>query len=124
MKYNAAQTACETFSYGEVEDYSVTILQSRTNSAGNDLGNEQLGFEKNDPFVIYPNPASNKINVSLQGIRGEVSFRIYDLQGRIMKEMMLVDLDSDIDVSDLASGVYIISVDEEKMPLSKRFVKM
>ncbi|OFY08928.1 MAG: hypothetical protein A2W99_01465, partial [Bacteroidetes bacterium GWF2_33_16] len=25
MKYNAAQTACETFSYGEVEDYTVTF---------------------------------------------------------------------------------------------------
>jgi hypothetical protein len=22
MKYNAAQTACETFAYGEVEDYT------------------------------------------------------------------------------------------------------
>ncbi|HAN18451.1 MAG TPA: peptidase S8, partial [Bacteroidales bacterium] len=25
MKYNAAQTSCETFSYGEVEDYTVTF---------------------------------------------------------------------------------------------------
>jgi hypothetical protein len=25
MKCNAAQTACETFSYGEVEDYTVNI---------------------------------------------------------------------------------------------------
>jgi hypothetical protein len=25
MKYNAAQTACESFSYGEVEDYTVNI---------------------------------------------------------------------------------------------------
>jgi len=28
MKYNAAQTACETFSYGEVEDYTVVITES------------------------------------------------------------------------------------------------
>ncbi len=26
MKYNGAQTACETFSYGEVEDYTVNII--------------------------------------------------------------------------------------------------
>jgi hypothetical protein len=25
MKYNAVQTTCETFSYGEVEDYTVNI---------------------------------------------------------------------------------------------------
>ena len=28
MKYNAAQTACETFSYGEVEDYTVTFTDA------------------------------------------------------------------------------------------------
>jgi len=28
MKYNGAQTACETFSYGEVEDYTVVITES------------------------------------------------------------------------------------------------
>jgi hypothetical protein len=27
MKYNAAQTACESFSYGEVEDYTVLLVQ-------------------------------------------------------------------------------------------------
>lgn len=26
MKYNAYSTSCETFSYGEVEDYTVTIV--------------------------------------------------------------------------------------------------
>jgi PKD repeat protein/beta-lactamase superfamily II metal-dependent hydrolase len=30
MKYNAAPTSCETFSYGEVEDYTVTISTSTT----------------------------------------------------------------------------------------------
>lgn len=30
MKYNAAPTSCETFQYGEVEDYFVTIVQGTT----------------------------------------------------------------------------------------------
>ena len=28
MKWNAVQTSCETFSYGEVEDYTVTFTTS------------------------------------------------------------------------------------------------
>lgn len=34
MKYNGAQTACETFSYGEVEDYTVNITGSSAPSCG------------------------------------------------------------------------------------------
>ncbi len=30
MKWNGVPTPCETFSYGEVEDYGVTISSSRT----------------------------------------------------------------------------------------------
>jgi PKD repeat protein len=30
MKYNSAATACETFSYGEVEDYTVNIVSAQT----------------------------------------------------------------------------------------------
>ena len=33
MKYNAAQTACETFSYGEVEDYTLAITAAGANVA-------------------------------------------------------------------------------------------
>lgn len=36
MKYNGAQTECETFSYGEVEDYGVTLTTSA--SCGNPSG--------------------------------------------------------------------------------------
>jgi hypothetical protein len=46
MKYNAAQTACESFSYGEVEDYTVNIggaaiTSITTAKTGIDLGNEK-----------------------------------------------------------------------------------
>lgn len=34
MKYNGVPTACETFSYGEVEDYTVTITSGTTPPAG------------------------------------------------------------------------------------------
>jgi len=80
--------------------------------------------ETNEIYTVYPNPASDMITVSLNGIRGDVSLKIYDVQGRLVKDEFLYNLDTQIDVSDLAKGVYIISVDEEKMPINKRFVKM
>ncbi len=124
MKYNAAQTACETFSYGEVEDYTVNVVQTKTSTLTTEPFADDLGVETNEIYTVYPNPASDMITVSLNGIRGDVSLKIYDVQGRLVKDEFLYNLDTQIDVSDLAKGVYIISVDEEKMPINKRFVKM
>jgi hypothetical protein len=124
MKYNAAQTACETFSYGEVEDYTVNVVQTKTSGYTTEPIAEDLGMETAEIYTVYPNPAKDMITVSLNGIVGEVSLRIYDIQGRVVKDEFLYNLDTQIDVSDLAKGVYIISVDEEKMPINKRFVKL
>jgi hypothetical protein len=48
MKYNAAQTACETF-HGEVEDYTVNIggaaIAGFTTSFADGLGDENNIFE-------------------------------------------------------------------------------
>ncbi|MBN1988859.1 MAG: fibronectin type III domain-containing protein, partial [Bacteroidales bacterium] len=123
MKYNAAQTACEAFSYGEVEDYTVNISDNRNNYNDNPFA-EELGNDEADVYSIYPNPASDRLKITLNGIEGEVSLRIYDLQGRLVKQTMLNNFDTEINVDDLAKGVYIISVDEEKLPINKRFVKM
>jgi len=124
MKYNAAQTACETFSYGEVEDYTINVVQTKTSTLTTEPFADDLGMEASEIYTVYPNPASDMITVSLHGIRGDVSLKIYDVQGRLVKDEFLYNLDTQIDVSDLAKGVYIISVDEEKMPINKRFVKM
>ncbi|HOK61478.1 MAG: M6 family metalloprotease domain-containing protein [Tenuifilum sp.] len=123
MKYNAAPTACETFSYGEVEDYSVNITSGTSAPSTDNPFAEELGNEKVDIFTIYPNPASEKINVVLNGIEGEVSARIYDMRGAVVKFQMLTDRNNTIEINDLAPGVYMISIDDEKQPITKQFIK-
>ena len=123
MKYNAAPTACETFSYGEVEDYSVNITSGTAAPSTDNPLAEELGNEKVDIFTIYPNPAAEKINVVLNGIEGEVSARIYDMRGAVVKFQMLTDRNNTIDINDLAPGVYMISIDDEKQPITKQFIK-
>ena len=124
MKYNAAQTPCETFAYGEVEDYTINVLQTRVSGTTTEPIAEELSNVDVEAYKLYPNPANDKITVSLQGIIGDVSLRIYDTQGRLVKETILYNMETELDVSNLAKGIYIISIDEEKMPINKRFVKM
>ncbi len=124
MKYNAEQTPCETFSYGEVEDYTINVVQSKVTTTVEEPFAETLDNEAGEIYSIYPNPVKDRLNISLKGISGEVSLSVYDLQGRLVHKQMLNSIDSHINVSDLSKGVYIISLDEEKMPINKRFVKM
>src|SRR4029077_12347404 len=54
MKYNGIPTACETFSYGQVEDYTVNIVS----------GAKLTSTETNtiEPtFSVYPNPVSGDV---------------------------------------------------------------
>ena len=50
--------------------------------------------------------------------------RIYDMRGALVKVQPISGRDTDVDVSDLAKGVYVISVDEEKQAIKKQFIKL
>jgi M6 family metalloprotease-like protein len=131
MKYNAAQTACEAFAYGEVEDYIVNIASSKNeitfeSNAFNDanvLFAKELDLTPASPYTIYPNPAYDRINIELQGIKGNISIRIYNVLGVLVYDEIADNQSTTIDISSLNKGVYFIYLDEEKEPLVKKFIK-
>ncbi len=123
MKYNAAQTACETFSYGEVEDYTVSIADRRADDTYPTIMAQKLGNETNDIVTIFPNPVCDRLTIQLNGVEGAIPMKIYDVQGRVVKTQTITTLSSDIEVGDLGKGIYIISIEDEKEPINKRFVK-
>ena len=125
MKYNSAQTACETFSYGEVEDYTVNIGQSVNSYATFAENNgKQLGFEKNVFDVsLYPNPviSGNILNVDTADDR-KLKYRVYNALGLKLLNGNLKG--NSIDVSRLPSGTYIIHFDDKQKEIVKKFVKI
>ncbi len=56
-------------------------------------------------LVVYPNPATDYIVV--EGVEGDV-VRIYDLEGRVVKECIMHNAQCTIDASSLVAGTYIV----------------
>lgn len=114
MKYNSSQTACETFSYGEVEDYTVVIGAN---------GVAPQGFNGGDSvssnITLYPNPAKHYLNIALLDAVGK-DYVIYNVIGQVVGKGAFTE---NLDVSSLQNGVYMLEINTEDSKMMKRFVK-
>ncbi len=113
MKYNANPTSCETFTYGEVEDYTVII----SNSVNQGISGG-TGFNSSE-MSIYPNPAKHTLNISLVEANGK-DYVIYNIMGQVIGKGLYTE---SLDVSSLQSGVYMLEVNTHNNKLMKRFIK-
>jgi hypothetical protein len=71
---------------------------------------------------LYPNPAKNTINVD-KGENKDVCVFIYNMMGQLLLQKTLNRIDSQIDISNLQKGMYIINIKNEKGNYLKKFVK-
>lgn len=73
---------------------------------------------------LYPNPTEGIINFTL-GTRSVTSFRIYDLSGRVVQQENLFSEQNSLNVSNLASGHYLLRFEgvEAILPISFSLTK-
>ncbi len=68
-----------------------------------------IGQNRIDPLVSFgPNPADDYINIYSKVEM--VSICLYDITGKLIKELEMENLDQTIDISELKEGIYVMSV--------------
>lgn len=84
-----------------------------------DIGiNEPLNFR----FSVFPNPTSEKFTIQLDKLEN-VTLTIHNMFGENVLETKLNSKSTDIDISSLDNGVYIISVENEKGTTRQKIIK-
>jgi chitodextrinase len=112
MKQNGIPTACETFTSGEVEDYTVHLQANLTV--------EDYDASKINSYTLHPNPTNERLFIKSPDNK-PTTFKITNLNGQNIKEGTANEVG--IDVSKLSSGVYIIEVNNGEKSVLKKFIK-
>ena len=64
-----------------------------------------------ETILIYPNPSTGIFNISIEGVIGAIQIKVFDLRGKEYSDFELNgSVSKQIDLTDLATGVYFISI--------------
>ena len=77
----------------------------------------------NVSFIVYPNPATTVINISISELRNNsANITIYDVTGRAVKTVSTTEKNLSIDRGDLRSGIYFIQLRTGESVLIKKII--
>lgn len=120
-KYGAYPTPCETFTYGEVEDYTINITTAIKSNALARIDEAEsqdtsfLDFDTND-ITAYPNPVSDIVTIRLNYNTVDEPKKVKMITSNGLelgtKEVVLENNEFRIDTKGLKTGMYFISVQE------------
>ena len=68
-------------------------------------------MKTNNQFVVYPNPATNMINVFVKQNTKGLNLQLTNLQGKIVLKTSLNQGNNQINIESLAKGIYFIKLD-------------
>lgn len=94
----------------------VTIIRKITFSDAA-LSTPSFGLNKSQ-LVLYPNPGSDVVRIKSESAE-ELKTKIYSLTGQLVLQG-IYQPDQDIDVSKLASGLYLVQVNDLTIKFSKK----
>jgi hypothetical protein len=99
---------------GNVSEWSATTSATTTVGIDSWLDNS---------VSLYPNPAKEYVDIRVDGDLNVTMMEVYDVYGKLINTVTVIDNPTRINVSTLADGMYFVRVTTEKGAVTKTFVK-
>ena len=103
-----SSSACGTYDYGEVEDYSVSITDPLSTGSSSDAN-----------IKMYPNPVDTVLNIV--NASQTATYQVYDMSGKLTMAGTIKN--EEIDMSSLAVGAYMMVVKDGENSFESKFIK-
>ncbi|WBA40929.1 M4 family metallopeptidase [Hymenobacter canadensis] len=120
----SATTSCNSYSYGETEDYTVNITGGAAIAGATTGGSSSMGLTQGATargLELYPNPATDVVRISMPDNAPLVSVTLTDLRGA---KVTGVRMEGDqLNVSALAKGIYTLTATDGQKVFHQRFIK-
>lgn len=105
-------TAVGTGTFGCTGQSAITVSVQNCTGINNFMSNTQ-----NDSFQFYPNPAG--VNITIITSNKNTRATIYNIVGELVFQIQLKENQTQLDISNLPNGIYIVQIDKT----IKRFIK-
>ncbi len=132
LRQDAVPTSCGNFTYGEVEDYTISINANRSSYSQYSLSSlaawEKQADESGNIIQVYPNPAYNNLVVERSGFDAKVTAAspaqivIADAGGKQVLQKGFSGLVQSLDVSKLANGIYFVTIKTQNSITTKKII--
>lgn len=120
-----------TYNIGNVNAGIVSVTNSNLTSfsdfaigkGASDISLSNESFTKK-AFILYPNPATNSLNLTLENMLENATLKIISITGQtVLEKQNMSGTDFSLDVSGFSNGVYIIQLNNDKEIITSKFIK-
>lgn len=99
VAYTTISSTSGTVNQGVQQPFEILTL------SGEDYNNISLNM------AVYPNPTTSFLTLKIEDlVMDNVSYTLYDLNGKLMQESAISNAETSIDMQSFASGIYIFIV--------------
>ena len=79
--------------------------------------------KNNFTISLFPNPTEGQLNVWIDGMNNKAQVKVYDIMGKLVMQQVTVNTLTQLNVSKLSAGVYIVNVNDGQQTKASKFVK-
>jgi hypothetical protein len=101
-----------------ITDFGLTTIEGCVSFFG-DIKENQI----ENTVLIYPNPATDDITVEIPDFSRDAAISIYNIQGKLIMQQQMSQVRSNVDISGLSQGLYMIKLITPEGIVTKKFIK-